>query len=264
MEWVRNYAGRLLRQSMTDRLARDRHDQGSKGGWWGATSSSLARPTGITRIRRTRRQAHRLPGRLAVTGTPERIVVAMGAAASRWSREPARRSRPRPSRAARGQDRPRVCFLATASGDCPSYIANFYAAFARRPRPATFHCSRTLDTSRASCSTRTSSTSAATPRTCSRSGLASTGRPRRSEGVGVRVARDRAVGRIAVLVRDRDDRSRSGPPRALSVVSGSCRSRHRALRRRGEPAPVYHRLVAEGRSGGYAADDGAALVFRTD
>ena len=36
------------------------------------------------------------------------------------------------ARAARGRDRPRVCFLATASGDSPVYIANFYAAFARR------------------------------------------------------------------------------------------------------------------------------------
>ncbi len=28
--------------------------------------------------------------------------------------------------------RPRVCFVATASGDAPTYLANFYAAFARR------------------------------------------------------------------------------------------------------------------------------------
>lgn len=36
------------------------------------------------------------------------------------------------ARAARAVDRPRVCFIATASGDAPTYIANFYAAFARR------------------------------------------------------------------------------------------------------------------------------------
>jgi peptidase E len=36
------------------------------------------------------------------------------------------------ARAARGRERPRVCFLATASGDSPVYIANFYAAFARK------------------------------------------------------------------------------------------------------------------------------------
>ena len=36
------------------------------------------------------------------------------------------------ARAQRGRDRPRVCFVGTASGDSESYIANFYAAFARR------------------------------------------------------------------------------------------------------------------------------------
>jgi len=36
------------------------------------------------------------------------------------------------ARAGRGRERPRVCFLATASGDSPAYIASFYAAFARR------------------------------------------------------------------------------------------------------------------------------------
>ena len=32
----------------------------------------------------------------------------------------------------RGRERPRVCFVPTASGDSPAYIATFYAAFARR------------------------------------------------------------------------------------------------------------------------------------
>jgi len=36
------------------------------------------------------------------------------------------------ARAERGRDRPRVCFVATASGDAPTYIATFYAAFARK------------------------------------------------------------------------------------------------------------------------------------
>jgi dipeptidase E len=35
-------------------------------------------------------------------------------------------------REARGRERPRVCFVPTASGDAESYIAKFYAAFARR------------------------------------------------------------------------------------------------------------------------------------
>jgi peptidase E len=36
------------------------------------------------------------------------------------------------ARGRRGRERPSVCFLATASGDSESYAANFYAAFARR------------------------------------------------------------------------------------------------------------------------------------
>ena len=36
------------------------------------------------------------------------------------------------ARTASGRDRPRVCFLGTASGDTPSYIASFYEAYARR------------------------------------------------------------------------------------------------------------------------------------
>jgi peptidase E len=36
------------------------------------------------------------------------------------------------AREARGRVRPRVCFIGTASGDAVGYIANFYSAFARR------------------------------------------------------------------------------------------------------------------------------------
>lgn len=36
------------------------------------------------------------------------------------------------ARAARGRDRPRACFIGTASGDAVGYIANFYSAFARK------------------------------------------------------------------------------------------------------------------------------------
>jgi dipeptidase E len=36
------------------------------------------------------------------------------------------------ARASHGRERPRVCFLPTASGDAPGYIAGFYTAFARR------------------------------------------------------------------------------------------------------------------------------------
>lgn len=64
----------------------------------------------------------------------ERLIVAMGGGG--FSMEP-----DNPllddhildlARTARGRERPRVCFLATASGDTPGYIADFYAALARR------------------------------------------------------------------------------------------------------------------------------------
>ena len=64
----------------------------------------------------------------------DRIVVAMGGGG--FSSEP-----DNPlldefilglARVNRGRERPRVCFIGTASGDSPVYIANFYAAYARR------------------------------------------------------------------------------------------------------------------------------------
>jgi peptidase E len=67
-------------------------------------------------------------------GEPNRRIVAMGGGG--FSMEP-----DNPllddhvlglARAQRGRERPRVCFLATASGDSEGYVANFYAAFARR------------------------------------------------------------------------------------------------------------------------------------
>ena len=64
----------------------------------------------------------------------ERIVVAMGGGG--FTMEP---DNPllddhilNLARAARGRRRPRICFMPTASGDSLAYIAEFYAAFARR------------------------------------------------------------------------------------------------------------------------------------
>jgi peptidase E len=64
----------------------------------------------------------------------DRIIVAMGGGG--FSMEP---DNPllddytlELARQGRGRERPRVCFLGTASGDTPGYIADFYAALARR------------------------------------------------------------------------------------------------------------------------------------
>lgn len=39
------------------------------------------------------------------------------------------------ARAQRGRERPRVCFVGTASGDSRDYLASFYAMFARGRQP---------------------------------------------------------------------------------------------------------------------------------
>jgi peptidase E len=71
---------------------------------------------------------------MAATGVPRRTIVAMGGGG--FSMEP-----DNPllddhvlalARAQRGRERPRVCFIPTASGDSDAYLASFYAAFARR------------------------------------------------------------------------------------------------------------------------------------
>ena len=68
----------------------------------------------------------------------------------RWAVAASRRSRDNPlldehildlARWTRGRDRPRVCFLPTASGDAEGYVARFYAALARRSEAATSRCS---------------------------------------------------------------------------------------------------------------------------
>jgi dipeptidase E len=69
-----------------------------------------------------------------MTGEPHGTIVAMGGGG--FSMEP-----DNPllddhvlaiARAQRGRERPRVCFVPTASGDSEGYVAHFYAAFARR------------------------------------------------------------------------------------------------------------------------------------
>jgi dipeptidase E len=67
-------------------------------------------------------------------GEPRRTIVAMGGGG--FSMEP---DVPllddhvlQLARVGRGRERPRVCFIGTASGDAESYIAHFYAAFALR------------------------------------------------------------------------------------------------------------------------------------
>ena len=244
MEWVSDWlAVDYYATSPRDRSDRpgDRHDQGREGRLVG--EQRVRRSLGLPALRGSadlRRQAHRLPGRLAVSRptTSSRWV----AAGSRWNRRTrcstiTSSTSPAPTAAANGRA---SASSATASGDSPAYIAIVLRGLRspRRGEPSRRCSSGPSTTSRRSCSTRTSSTSAAaTPRTCSRSG-ASTASIARSAGVGIGRRADRALGRVAVLVRDRDDRfvRRAGAlSRRSRVPAGQPLA---ALRRRGDATPA--------------------------
>jgi dipeptidase E len=203
-----------------------------------------------------------------VTGTPERIVIAMGGGG--FSMEPEN-----PllddhvldlARANRGRDRPRVCFLATASGDSPAYIASFYAAFALRSEASHLPLFiRTLDdidgflldqdviyvgggnTENMLAIWRIHGVDRAL-RTAWESGVVMTGLSAGSLCWFETGTTDSFGPGLAAL---------SG---GLGLVPGSHAPHYdsEATRR-----PVYQRLIADGSiPAGFAADDGAALVFR--
>ena len=202
-----------------------------------------------------------------MTGTPEPIVVAMGGGG--FSMEP-----DNPllddhvldlARANRGRVRPRVCFLPTASGDSPVYIASFYAAFASRSEANHLPLfTRTLDdidgflleqdvvyvgggnTENMLAIWRLHGVDHAL-RTAWESGVVMTGLSAGSLCWFETGSTD-SFGRLAPL------------SRGLGFLAGS-HSPHYD----GEPTrrPHYQRLVGDGTlPAGYAADDGAALVFR--
>ena len=138
------------------------------------------------------------------------------------------------ARASRGHDRPRVCFLPTASGDSPVYIATFYASYARKAEAA--HLALFM----------------------------------------------RTVDDVEAFLLDQDVIYVGGGNTENMLAVWRVHGVDRALRRAWESGtvmtglsagslcwfepnrrPYYQRLVGEGRMpGGYAADDGAALVFR--
>jgi len=197
----------------------------------------------------------------------ERIVVAMGGGG--FSDEP---DNPMLddhvldlARQGRGRDRPRVCFLGTASGDAPGYLASFYAAFARRAEAT--HLSlfiRTVDdiegflldqdvvyvgggnTENMMAIWRVHGVDRALRRAWN-TGVVMTGLSAGSL-CWFETGTTDSFGGLAAL---------SG---GLGLIPGSHAPHYDgdATRR-----PHYQRLIAEGvLPAGYAADDGAALVFR--
>jgi dipeptidase E len=202
-----------------------------------------------------------------MTGRPERIVVAMGGGG--FSMEPEN-----PllddyvldlARANRSRDRPRVCFLATASGDSPPYIASFYTAFARRSEANHLPLfMRTLDdiegflleqdvvyvgggnTENMLAVWRVHGVDRAL-RAAWESGVVMTGLSAGSLCWFETGTTDSFGPGLAAL---------SG---GLGFLPGSHAPHYDDEENR---RPVYHRLIAEGSiPAGYAADDGAALVF---
>jgi dipeptidase E len=164
-----------------------------------------------------------------------------------------------------GADRPRVCFLPTASGDADAYVVKFYGAFAAR-----------ADASHLSLFNRTVSDlegmllgqdivyvgGGNTENMLAIWRLHGIDRVLRSAWEAGVILAGLSAGSICWFEAGTTDSF--GPDLAiltdgLGLLSGShCPHYDGEAERR----PSYHRLVAEGRlAAGYAADDGAALVF---
>ncbi|MEP6639020.1 MAG: peptidase E [Chloroflexota bacterium] len=169
------------------------------------------------------------------------------------------------ARAARGSARPRVCFLPTASGDAPSYVANFYAAFARRAEAS--HLAlfiRTevdiegflLDQDVVYVGGGNTENMLAIWR------LHGVDHALRRAWESGTVLTGLSAGSLCWFETGTTDSF--GELAALSAGLGFLPGSH-SPHYDAEPTrrPTYHRLVAEGAlPAGYAADDGAALVFR--
>jgi len=169
------------------------------------------------------------------------------------------------ARASRGHDRPRVCFLPTASGDSPVYIATFYASYARKAEAA--HLAlfmRTVDdveaflldqdviyvgggnTENMMAVWRVHGVDRALRRAWE-AGIVMTGLSAGSL-CWFETGTTDSFGGLAAL------------SAGLGLLPGSHSPHYDGEANR---RPYYQRLVGEGRMpAGYAADDGAALVFR--
>lgn len=169
------------------------------------------------------------------------------------------------AREQRGRDRPRICFVPTASGDSDSYVANFYAAFARRSEAShlglfdrTIHDLEgfLLNQDVVYVGGGNTANMLAIWRI---HGLDSVLARAWAEGV---VLAGLSAGSICWFESGTTDSY--GPLAAFSAGLGLLPGSH-SPHYDGEPErrPTYQRLIAEcALPGGYAADDGAALVFR--
>ena len=169
------------------------------------------------------------------------------------------------ARAERGRDRPRACFVPTASGDSDGYIASFYTAFAGRAEASHLALfSRTIDDLEAFL----------LEQDVVYVGGGNTANMLavwRVHGVDRILARAWEAGVVlaglsagSICWFESGTTDSFGGLAAFSGGLGLLPGSH-SPHYDGEPErrPTYQRLIAERTlPGGYAADDGAALVFR--
>jgi peptidase E len=164
-----------------------------------------------------------------------------------------------------GRERPRVCFVATASGDSEGYVARFYRAFAEhdcRPADLGLFDRRASDLRRFVLEQDVVYVGGGN--------TASLLAVWRAHGLGsiLREALDAGAVLCGVSAGmncwfDASTTDSFGPDLAslhdgLGFISGSACPHYDGEPRR---RPLYHQLVAGGFPAGYAADDGAALRF---
>lgn len=169
------------------------------------------------------------------------------------------------ARGRRGETRPRMCFVGTATGDAPSVIGRFLAAYGRHAEVTHLGL---FDRDVVDIDAFLLDQDAVVVGGGNTASLLAVWRAhgvdvamRRAHGAGVVLA-GRSAGSICWFEAGTTDSY--GPPLqavhdGLGLIAGSHSPHYDG---EAERRPTYHRLIAEGDlSDGYAADDGAALVF---
>lgn len=197
-------------------------------------------------------------------GQPERTIIAMGGLSFEQNDLLLEGFILGVARARRGRERPRVCFLPTASGDNDTYVAQFYAAFALRSEArhlGLFHrsvddlASVLLDQDVIFVGGGNTANTLAVWRLHGVDRIL-----RRAWETGVVLAGTSAGSNCWFESSTTDS---FGGLAALNDGLGLLPGSH-SPHYDGEPLrrPTYRRLIADGTlPGGYAADDAAALVF---
>lgn len=161
--------------------------------------------------------------------------------------------------------RPRVCFLATASGDSDSYIANFYRAFSlRNCRPADLALFRRTVVDLKSFLLEQHIIYVGGGNTANMLAVWRVHNVDRilreawDAGVVLAGISAGAICWFEASVTDSFGLELSGMRDGLGFLPGSACPHYNSEERR---RPVYRQLVGSGFPGGYAADDGVALHF---